>query len=66
MATHRISIDIDEDEHKYLKMCCAKLGVTIKQFVIAFLIFIFPFAARVMYKIRGINASNLTNGERSK
>lgn len=34
MATHRISIDIEEDEHKYLKMCCAKLGVTIKQFVI--------------------------------
>jgi hypothetical protein len=34
MAIHRISIDIDEDEHKYLKMCCAKLGVTIKQFVI--------------------------------
>lgn len=34
MATHRISIDIDEDEHKYLKMCCAKLGMTIKEFVI--------------------------------
>lgn len=34
MTTHRISIDIEEDEHKYLKMCCAKLGVTIKQFVI--------------------------------
>ena len=34
MATHRISIDIDEDEHKYLKMCCVKLGMTIKQFVI--------------------------------
>lgn len=33
MAAHRISIDIDEDEHKYLKMCCAKLGMTIKQFV---------------------------------
>ena len=33
MAIHRISIDIQEDEHKYLKMCCAKLGVTIKQFV---------------------------------
>lgn len=34
MANHRISIDIEEDEHKYLKMCCAKLGITIKQFVI--------------------------------
>lgn len=34
MATHRISVDIDEDEHKYLKMCCAKLGMTIKEFVI--------------------------------
>jgi hypothetical protein len=34
MATHRISIDIDEDEHKYLKMCCVKLGITIKDFVI--------------------------------
>lgn len=35
MATHRISIDIDEDEHKYLKMCCAKLGMTIKEFVVS-------------------------------
>lgn len=34
MATHRISVDISEDEHKYLKMCCAKLGITIKEFVI--------------------------------
>ena len=33
MTTHKISIDIEEDEHKYLKMCCAKLGMTIKQFV---------------------------------
>ncbi|MBA3603720.1 MAG: hypothetical protein H0W50_08790 [Parachlamydiaceae bacterium] len=33
MTTHRISIDIEEAEHKYLKMCCAKLGMTIKQFV---------------------------------
>lgn len=34
MATHRISIDIDEDEHKYLKLCCVKLGVSIKSFVL--------------------------------
>lgn len=34
MATQRISVDIEEDEHKYLKMCCAKLGISIKQFVI--------------------------------
>ncbi len=34
MATHRISVDIDEDEHKYLKMCCHKLGVSIKDFVL--------------------------------
>jgi hypothetical protein len=32
MATQRISIDIDEEEHKYLKMCCLKLGMTIKEF----------------------------------
>jgi hypothetical protein len=24
---------MEDDEHKYLKMCCAKLGMTIKQFV---------------------------------
>lgn len=34
MATNRISIDIDENEHKYLKMCCVKMGVSIKQFVL--------------------------------
>jgi len=33
MPKHRISIDIDDEEHKYLKMCCAKLQITIKQFV---------------------------------
>ncbi|MDD3471530.1 MAG: hypothetical protein PHS86_02005 [Syntrophaceae bacterium] len=32
MATQRISFDIDADEHKYLKMCCAKLGVKLKDF----------------------------------
>lgn len=34
MATNRISIDIDEDEHKHLKMCCVKMGISIKQFVL--------------------------------
>ena len=34
MATHRISVDIDENDHKYLKMCCVKLGVSIRQFVL--------------------------------
>lgn len=34
MATNRISIDIDENEHKYLKMCCVKMGISIKQFVL--------------------------------
>lgn len=34
MADHRISIVMDEDDHKYLKIYCAKEGVTIKDFVI--------------------------------
>lgn len=34
MATHRISVDIEEEEHKYLKLCCVKLGVSIKSFVL--------------------------------
>lgn len=34
MATHRISVDIDEEEHKYLKMCCVKMGMSIRQFVL--------------------------------
>lgn len=29
----RLIADIPDEEHKYLKMCCAKLGVTIKEFV---------------------------------
>jgi hypothetical protein len=32
--SNRISIEIDSDEHKYLKMCCAKLGISIKEFVL--------------------------------
>lgn len=33
MSSPRISIVMDEEDHKYLKVCCAKLGVTIKDFV---------------------------------
>lgn len=33
MSNHRISVDIDEEDHKFLKMHCAKMGVTIRQFV---------------------------------
>lgn len=33
MATQRISIDIDKNEYKYLKMCCKKLDVTVNDFV---------------------------------
>ena len=34
MKEVRLSIMMDENEHKYLKMCCAKLGVSIKDFVV--------------------------------
>ena len=30
----RLSIEMTESEHKYLKMCCLKLGVSMKDFVI--------------------------------
>lgn len=30
----RLSIVMTESEHKYLKMCCVKLGVSIKDFVL--------------------------------
>lgn len=33
MSMQRLSFDFPEEEHKYLKMCCAKLGVSIKDFV---------------------------------
>jgi hypothetical protein len=33
MATQRISFDMDADEYKYLKMCCAKMGVKLKDFI---------------------------------
>lgn len=34
MSKHRVSVDIEEEDHRYLKMCCAKLGVSIKDFVL--------------------------------
>lgn len=34
MKKTRLSVDIDEEEYKYLKMCCVKLGMTIKDFVL--------------------------------
>lgn len=33
MSNQRVSIVIAEEDHKYLKVCCAKLGVSIKDFV---------------------------------
>jgi hypothetical protein len=33
MANQRISFDMDENEYKYLKMCCAKMGVKLKDFI---------------------------------
>ena len=30
----RISFDMSVEDHKYLKMCCAKLGISIKDFII--------------------------------
>ncbi len=30
----RLTVDMDFDEHAYLKMACAKLGVTMRQFMI--------------------------------
>jgi hypothetical protein len=34
MKKTRLSVDIDNNEHKFLKMCCAKLGMSIKEFVV--------------------------------
>lgn len=33
MATHRLNIDFPSDDYAYLKMLCAKKGVSIKEFV---------------------------------
>lgn len=35
MQSHRISIDIDKDQHKKLKIYCAQLGITVKEFVLS-------------------------------
>lgn len=35
MGTNRISVDIESHDHKTLKIYCASIGITIKEFVIA-------------------------------
>jgi uncharacterized protein (DUF1778 family) len=30
----RLTLDMDSDEHAYLKMACAKLGVSMRQFML--------------------------------
>lgn len=30
----RLTVDMDTDEHAYLKMACAKLGITMRQFML--------------------------------
>lgn len=30
----RLTVDMDSDEHAYLKMACAKLGVTMRHFML--------------------------------
>ena len=34
MEKQRLSFDMSVEDHKYIKMCCAKLGVSIKNFII--------------------------------
>ena len=34
MQKKRLSFDMDVNDHRCLKMCCAKLGVSIKDFII--------------------------------
>jgi hypothetical protein len=34
MEKQRLSFDMEVEDHKYLKMCCAKLGISIKDFII--------------------------------
>lgn len=34
MEKQRLSFDMSAEDHKYLKMCCAKLGISLKEFII--------------------------------
>lgn len=34
MSTHRLNIEFPSDDYTYLKMLCAKKGVSIKDFVV--------------------------------
>ncbi len=34
MDKQRLSFDMSVEDHKYLKMCCAKLGVSLREFII--------------------------------
>lgn len=34
MEKRRLTLDISKDEHMYLKMSCAKLGVSMKDFML--------------------------------
>ena len=34
MEKQRLSFDMSVEHHKYLKMCCARLGLSIKEFII--------------------------------
>lgn len=33
MKAQKLSFEFPVEEHKYLKMCCAKLGMSIREFV---------------------------------
>lgn len=35
MPTHRISVDIDEEQHRQLKIYCAQWKITVKEFVLS-------------------------------
>jgi len=30
----RLTIDMDQEDHRYLKMACAKIGVTMREFLL--------------------------------
>ncbi|MBA3239401.1 MAG: hypothetical protein H0T62_13810 [Parachlamydiaceae bacterium] len=35
MGKQRLSFDMDVEDHRYVKMCCAKLGISLKDFIIS-------------------------------
>lgn len=66
MHTHRLNIDFPSEDYAYLKILCAKKGVSIKSFVVPLILKAIEeeedalLIAKAQHRLKNVDLNNLT------